>query len=187
MSVRGRVSLYGPRGARHEVQQARGRARIGRADTSARAVIRASHASGTSLHRSGTELELGPPAAYGWLSANANRFHFTPALELRTLAVRAPLTHNDPARRQEVSGVRADQTVTVTTTRMTTTAVATMELGARLGRRVDEAVMRRRRVTGRALTSVASFRGRVGTPARADLHDAQPSVPGRCWPRAWKA
>src|SRR4051794_30157288 len=31
---------------------------------------------GTSLHRYGTELDLGPPAAYGWLQANAGRFHF---------------------------------------------------------------------------------------------------------------
>jgi hypothetical protein len=31
---------------------------------------------GRSLHRLGTELDLGPPAAYGWLSANAKRFHF---------------------------------------------------------------------------------------------------------------
>jgi D-alanyl-D-alanine carboxypeptidase len=31
---------------------------------------------GTSLHRLGTELDLGPPAAYGWLAANAKKFHF---------------------------------------------------------------------------------------------------------------
>ncbi|MCO5316077.1 MAG: transglycosylase SLT domain-containing protein [Solirubrobacterales bacterium] len=31
---------------------------------------------GTSLHRCGTELDLGPAAAYGWLSANAARFGF---------------------------------------------------------------------------------------------------------------
>ena len=31
---------------------------------------------GRSLHRLGTELDLGPPAAYGWLAANAPRFHF---------------------------------------------------------------------------------------------------------------
>jgi hypothetical protein len=31
---------------------------------------------GTSLHRYGTELDLGPPAAYGWLEANAHRFGF---------------------------------------------------------------------------------------------------------------
>ena len=31
---------------------------------------------GTSLHRLGTELDLGPTAAYGWLAANAKRFHF---------------------------------------------------------------------------------------------------------------
>jgi hypothetical protein len=31
---------------------------------------------GESLHRLGTELDLGPPAAYDWLAANAERFHF---------------------------------------------------------------------------------------------------------------
>ncbi|MEA2125077.1 MAG: hypothetical protein QOI80_1859 [Solirubrobacteraceae bacterium] len=31
---------------------------------------------GTSLHRNGTELDLGPATAYGWLAANAPRFHF---------------------------------------------------------------------------------------------------------------
>ena len=31
---------------------------------------------GHSLHRFGTELDLGPPAAYGWLAANAGRFRF---------------------------------------------------------------------------------------------------------------
>jgi len=32
---------------------------------------------GRSLHRLGTELDLGPPSAYGWLGAHAERFHFT--------------------------------------------------------------------------------------------------------------
>ena len=31
---------------------------------------------GRSLHRLGTELDLGPPAAYGWLARNAERFDF---------------------------------------------------------------------------------------------------------------
>jgi D-alanyl-D-alanine carboxypeptidase/Transglycosylase SLT domain len=31
---------------------------------------------GTSLHRLGTELDLGPSSAYGWLAANARRFGF---------------------------------------------------------------------------------------------------------------
>ena len=31
---------------------------------------------GESLHRYGTELDLGPPAAYAWLAANGGRFHF---------------------------------------------------------------------------------------------------------------
>jgi len=31
---------------------------------------------GTSLHRLGTELDLGPRSAYGWVAANARRFHF---------------------------------------------------------------------------------------------------------------
>jgi D-alanyl-D-alanine carboxypeptidase-like protein/putative Flp pilus-assembly TadE/G-like protein len=33
-------------------------------------------APGKSLHRWGTELDLGPPSAYGWLARNAGRFHF---------------------------------------------------------------------------------------------------------------
>jgi hypothetical protein len=31
---------------------------------------------GRSLHRLGTELDLGPPSAYGWLARNAGRFRF---------------------------------------------------------------------------------------------------------------
>ena len=31
---------------------------------------------GTSLHRYGTELDLGPPSAYGWLASNSERFGF---------------------------------------------------------------------------------------------------------------
>ena len=31
---------------------------------------------GQSLHRNGTELDLGPRGAYAWLAANARRFHF---------------------------------------------------------------------------------------------------------------
>ncbi len=31
---------------------------------------------GTSLHRKGTELDLGPPVSYGWLTANAGRYGF---------------------------------------------------------------------------------------------------------------
>jgi hypothetical protein len=31
---------------------------------------------GESLHRNATELDLGPSSAYGWLAANAKRFHF---------------------------------------------------------------------------------------------------------------
>jgi soluble lytic murein transglycosylase-like protein len=31
---------------------------------------------GTSLHRNATELDLGPESSYGWLAANAPRFHF---------------------------------------------------------------------------------------------------------------
>jgi hypothetical protein len=36
---------------------------------------------GKSLHRWGTELDLGPPAAYGWLARNAQRFHFVQRYE----------------------------------------------------------------------------------------------------------
>jgi hypothetical protein len=36
---------------------------------------------GRSLHRWGTELDLGPPSAYGWLARNAGRFHFVQRYE----------------------------------------------------------------------------------------------------------
>ena len=36
---------------------------------------------GTSLHRLGTELDLGPPGAYAWLAQNARRFGFTKRYE----------------------------------------------------------------------------------------------------------
>ena len=36
---------------------------------------------GRSLHRYGTELDLGPRSAYGWLAANAERFHFVQRYE----------------------------------------------------------------------------------------------------------
>ena len=44
---------------------------------------------GRSMHRLGTELDLGPEAAYGWLAANAERFHFVQrySWELRTVSV----------------------------------------------------------------------------------------------------
>ncbi len=43
---------------------------------------------GTSLHRCGTELDLGPPSAYGWLAANAHPVRVRPALLLGGLALR---------------------------------------------------------------------------------------------------
>jgi hypothetical protein len=36
---------------------------------------------GTSLHRYGTELDLGPPGAYAWLAANSGRFGFVKRYE----------------------------------------------------------------------------------------------------------
>jgi hypothetical protein len=36
---------------------------------------------GRSLHRLGTELDLGPPSAYGWLARNGERFHFVKRYE----------------------------------------------------------------------------------------------------------
>ena len=43
---------------------------------------------GRSLHRCATELDLGPPAAYGWLASNARRFGFRAALLVGALALR---------------------------------------------------------------------------------------------------
>jgi hypothetical protein len=55
-------------GYRSDAEQAR----LFRANPNPRMVARP----GTSLHRLGTELDLGPPSAYGWLAANARRFGF---------------------------------------------------------------------------------------------------------------
>ena len=43
---------------------------------------------GTSLHRCGTELDLGPSSAYGWLAANATAVRLPSALHLGGLALR---------------------------------------------------------------------------------------------------
>jgi hypothetical protein len=40
-------------------------------------IINSALRSNASLHRLGTELDLGPPAAYAWLAANGEPFHFT--------------------------------------------------------------------------------------------------------------
>jgi hypothetical protein len=39
---------------------------------------------GKSLHRWGTELDLGPRTAYGWLARNAGRFHFVQRYSWKT-------------------------------------------------------------------------------------------------------
>src|SRR3954466_9367676 len=49
---------------------------------------------GTSLHRNGTELDLGPPSAVPWLQANGTRFHFLQRYsweltEFRTASIQA--------------------------------------------------------------------------------------------------
>jgi hypothetical protein len=38
---------------------------------------------GHSLHRYGTELDLGPPSAYDWLARNAGGFHFIKRYECK--------------------------------------------------------------------------------------------------------
>jgi hypothetical protein len=48
---------------------------------------------GKSLHRYGTELDLGPPSAYGWLAANAGRFHFTQRYEWESSESRQASIH----------------------------------------------------------------------------------------------
>jgi hypothetical protein len=47
---------------------------------------------GESLHRYGTELDLGPDSGYGWLAAKAPRFHFIRAVGLGALALRGAVT-----------------------------------------------------------------------------------------------
>jgi hypothetical protein len=46
---------------------------------------------GRSLHRYGTELDIGQPAAYGWLRRNAGRFHFIQRYEWEAWHYEAPL------------------------------------------------------------------------------------------------
>jgi hypothetical protein len=48
---------------------------------------------GTSLHRYGTELDLGPPAAYGWLEANCGRFGFVKRYSWEDWHYGLPLAH----------------------------------------------------------------------------------------------
>jgi hypothetical protein len=50
---------------------------------------------GTSLHRNGTELDLGPPAAYGWLRAHAERFHFVQRYSWEAWHQETPLALNE--------------------------------------------------------------------------------------------
>ena len=63
---------------------------------------------GESLHRYGTELDLGPPAAYAWLAANARRVPLRAALRERAVALR--LRSQRPARRpgRPAASERAD-------------------------------------------------------------------------------
>jgi LAS superfamily LD-carboxypeptidase LdcB len=49
---------------------------------------------GTSLHRYATELDLGPPSAYGWLAANAPRFRFVQRYEWEDWHYELPLALN---------------------------------------------------------------------------------------------
>jgi LAS superfamily LD-carboxypeptidase LdcB len=48
---------------------------------------------GTSLHRHGTELDLGPPAAYAWLAANCGRFGFIKRYTWEAWHYGCPLAH----------------------------------------------------------------------------------------------
>ena len=48
---------------------------------------------GTSLHRYGTELDLGPPAAYAWLAANSERFGFIKRYSWEAWHYGLPLAH----------------------------------------------------------------------------------------------
>jgi hypothetical protein len=52
---------------------------------------------GESLHRYGTELDLGPPAAYGWLAGNAGRFGFVQRYSWEPWHEGLPLAHNESA------------------------------------------------------------------------------------------
>jgi hypothetical protein len=51
---------------------------------------------GKSLHRLGTELDLGPPGAYGWLAVNAHRFGFVQRYGWEKWHYELALATNDP-------------------------------------------------------------------------------------------
>jgi hypothetical protein len=63
---------------------------------------------GTSLHRFGTELDLGPPAAYGWLAANAGRFRFVRRYAWEPCEVLLRSTFSSAARRARRPGNGSD-------------------------------------------------------------------------------
>jgi D-alanyl-D-alanine carboxypeptidase/Putative Flp pilus-assembly TadE/G-like len=53
---------------------------------------------GRSLHRLGTELDLGPPAAHAWLAAHARRFHFVQRYAWEPWHYETPLALNHRSR-----------------------------------------------------------------------------------------
>ena len=60
---------------------------------------------GRSLHRLGTELDLGPRSAYGWLAANAPRFHFEQSYDWEPWHYGYTLNaHSSPAPRSDADG-----------------------------------------------------------------------------------
>jgi hypothetical protein len=54
---------------------------------------------GNSLHRLGTELDPGPPSAYGWLATSAPRFGFIKTLQLGALPLRYGRVRSPPGLR----------------------------------------------------------------------------------------
>jgi len=61
---------------------------------------------GTSLHRYGTELDLGPPAAYGWLAANCRRFGFVKRYEWEDWHYGSPLARIGPRKHRSCRAER---------------------------------------------------------------------------------
>jgi D-alanyl-D-alanine carboxypeptidase-like protein/putative Flp pilus-assembly TadE/G-like protein len=62
---------------------------------------------GTSLHRYATELDLGPPVAYGWLDANCHRLRLRAQIPMGALALRVTVRYvSTEGALQEGSGER---------------------------------------------------------------------------------
>ncbi len=67
---------------------------------------------GTSLHRYGTELDLGPSSAYRWLASNAGRFHFVQRYSWERSELRAAHSNGGGVSAEAIAGHVSDRACT---------------------------------------------------------------------------